>query len=257
MMPYMKSSSPTARMPPIISMAPSPTVGNNTVRVQLAPYGLQYTVTENRIPFRSEYLEVVAVTRMYLEGYFKDQYSNSGLTMLYGFITVFTSNSFTFGQPILIDYQSTALFDSESAVIPTASAIDQMLSSAFQGENLNGFIGMLQSLPPGNVFSTTIFVNKTEVGQATVFPKSSKRFAGTATTASVAAFAGVFILAAGFLVHQRRRNNKERMEQLTFRKPAAGGTVSDETYLGGWSLDPSLEVQPFQRSSDKRRRSVT
>jgi len=178
----------------------------NTIR-QLTPYGLEYTVTEDRVPFRSEFLEVVEVTRTYLDGFFMNSYEETEGGQIEDFLTVFIGSSFDFGRPILISFESSAVFQASTSTIPNVSALDRTLSSALRGENLNGFIGMLQSLPRQNVFSTTIFVNKTVPGTVSVSFEATtaqrpeetsvprllaRAAAGTATIAMVLAVVVVF-----------------------------------------------------------------
>ena len=44
---------------------------SDTIR-QLTPYGLEYTITETRAPFRDEFIYLAEVTRVYLLGHFDD-----------------------------------------------------------------------------------------------------------------------------------------------------------------------------------------
>jgi hypothetical protein len=97
-------------------------------------------------------------------------------------------------------------------MIPTLTELDRTLSSALRGENLNGFIGMLQALPPQNIFSTTIFVNQTKPGQGVSISfdstgrakrteSTNAKFATTTITGTAALF---LALATAVLVRRRR-----------------------------------------------------
>ena len=205
-------------------------------------------MTENRIPFRSEYLEVVELTRMYLAGFFDEVYEDMDSTLLNEFLTIFTGSSFNFGQPIWIEYGSSAVFDASSTVVPTVEMLDATLETAFQGENLNGYIGMLQSLPPGNVFSTTIFVNQTEAGQTRIVTSSSssqKRETAIIGGGTAAGAAAVLILAAGLLYYRRQQDDdNDNDAKPKDKKINSSITVAGETYAG-WSIDQESEAQPF------------
>jgi hypothetical protein len=219
----------------------------------LTPYALEYTTTDIRLPFRSEYLEAVEVTRSYLSGFFIEQFANSDLTLLEEFLTVFVDSSFTPDQPIPIEYESTAVFDNSSAV-PGVAMLDRTLESAFEGDNLNGFIGMLQTLPPGNVFSTTIFVNKTDAPGMMVSSSSSKSRAGATAAGAVAGAAGFGLLIAGLVVYKRRQG-PDATEDGPIKKKSGtvsgNETVAGDTYMGGWSVDQASETQPFESYTDQ------
>lgn len=207
------------------------------------------------MPFRSEYVEAIDVTRSYLSGFFIDQFANSDLTVLEEFLTLFTDTNFVdFDQPIPIEYNSTAVFDNSSAVVPGIAMLDQTLGSAFEGDNLNGFIGMLQALPQGNIFSTTIFVSKTDAPGMMVSSSSSKSQAGANTAGAVAGAAGFALLVAGLVVYKRRQGLDAAEDGPTKKSSgtlSGNETVSGETYMGGWSVDQASETQPFQSYTDQ------
>jgi hypothetical protein len=191
---------------------------------------------------------------MYLSGFMNEQFADTQLTNLEEFLTIFTGSSFNFGQPIFVEYQSTAVFDESSTVVPTVEILDQTLETAFEGENLNGYIGMLQALPPGNVFSTSIFVNQTDGGQMLVMASSPQKRERVTTAAGAAAgAAGLALLAAGFVFYKRQQGKDV---EITFNKPAGDNvTVAGETYAGTWSQ--ASETQPFQSSLGQDREDST
>jgi hypothetical protein len=200
---------------------------------------------------------------MYLEGFMEDQFEDAELTELEEFLTIFTGeNSFNFGEPIHIDYDSSALFAVFSTAIPSVEMLDTMLSTAFEGENLNGFIGMLQSLPSQNVFSTTVFVNQTEAGEMMmVSPSTSsqKRQRMNAAAGVVAGAAGIALLAAGLVYHRRQQEQEggDVDKPIDENFTVAGETYAGETYAGTWSLDQASESQPFQSNFRQDREDST
>ena len=184
-----------------------PTNPPNGVLVGLTPYGLLYTMPEPRLPFRSEVIELVEVTRLYLAGIFESEYQNSDNAVLDDFLTVYTGNNFERDEPIPIYYESEAIFDFISTDIPTVEELDDVLAGAFVGENLNGYIGLLQALPTSNIFSETTFVEKIESGvggegePAVIVSDRQRSSIGGASIAGIAAAgATVSILLAGFLL---------------------------------------------------------
>jgi hypothetical protein len=198
-------------------------------------------------------MEAVEVTSSYLSGFFIDQFADSDMTLLEEFLTLFV-NPGDFGQPIPIEYESTAVFDNSSAVVPGVAMLDRTLESAFEGANLNGFIGMLQALPPGNVFSTTIFVNKTDTPGMMVRSSSSNSRAGATTAGAVAGAAGFALLVAGLVVSKRRQGSDAGRDGPTKKSSgtvSGNETVAGETYMGGWSIDQASETQPFQSYTDQ------
>ena len=178
---------------------------SDTIR-QLTPYGLEYTVTETRAPFRDEFIYLAEVTRVYLLGHFDDYFKDAEFTRLEEFQTIFTGSSFEYDEPILAEYVSTAVFEASSNNVPSVQVLDETLATAFEGENLNGFIGMLQSLPPENIFSTTTFVKKRDAGQKIVSSSLPKRQATVTTTAGAASLA---LIVAVLSVYKRKRDAEE------------------------------------------------
>jgi hypothetical protein len=66
---------------------------------------------DDRLPSLDEYRELAELTRVYLEDFMFDEFSQTSLTTLDDFLTVQISNSFTAGEPILVDYRSIGLFN--------------------------------------------------------------------------------------------------------------------------------------------------
>lgn len=186
---------------------------------------------------------MVELTRVYLEDFFDQIYQESTTAMLSEFLTLFTGSEFDFGQPIVIYYTSSAVFDRMSSTVPSMEDLDAELASAFEGENLNGYVSMLQALPTSNVFSTTESVEFRLGEMPASAPGTSKRNESaerdiTTATAAMAGISGLLIIAAGIIL-VRRRNQEEEYEEnasLTGKPP---GTIAGETYAtaAAWSED--------------------
>jgi hypothetical protein len=231
---------PTEDLPP--SPAPNPTMppASQNLRV-LSPYQLVYTLSESRVPFRSELVAVVELTRLYLDSYFKDEFQEDG--DLLEILTIFLNTAFDFGEPIPVEYESSAVFDPESSIsIPTVEDLDAVLISAFEGSNLDGYLGMLQALPPQNLFSKTVDVELTEpsIGDPLVEQNTSSQRDLSTATAAMAGTSGLLLIIAGAVLMRRRPENEEESEEegsILGAKPC--NTISDETTTteATWSCD--------------------
>jgi uncharacterized protein YcsI (UPF0317 family) len=108
-----------------------------------------------------KYAALADVTRVYLEGFMVDEFSQTSLTSLDDFLTFMISNSFTLvGSPLQADYRSTGLFNPSSIFLPTVRELNELITTAFTGENLVVYLGTVQSLPRANVFSSTTVITK-------------------------------------------------------------------------------------------------
>jgi hypothetical protein len=221
----------------------------------LSPYQLVYTLSESRVPFRSELLEVVEVTRIYLDGYFKDEFQEEG--DLQELLTIFLNTAFDFGEPIPIVYESSAVFDPESSTpVPTIEDLDAVLISAFEGSNVEGYLGMLQALPTQNLFSTTVDVELTEpsIDNPLVKQRTSAPRDFTTAAATLAGTSGLMLIIAGAVLMRRRRENEEDSEEegsILGAKPC--NTVSGETATtaAAWSFDQlTVPISRYYTNSD-------
>lgn len=243
--------------------APGPTLppANENLRV-LSPYQLVYTLSEYSVPFRSELLEVVEVTRLYLDDFFGDEFQDDG--DLLKLLTIFLDTSFDFGVPIPIEYESSAVFDPDqsSASLPAVEDLDAVLFRAFQGENLEGYIGMLQALPTSNQFSKTIDVEITEpsIGDSLVDQNTSATRDLTTATVAMAGTSGLLLILAGAVLMRRNSDDGENdddsedEDSITGAKPC--NTIGGETATtaADWSLDQMavpIIVRPYGSDTKK------
>ena len=228
----------------------SPTTGGSMQH--LTQFALEYTVTEDdRIPFRSELLEVVELTRAYLATYFQDIYEDNNDVTLTEFITVFTDTQSDFGDPVYIAYRSSATFEVLEGDIISVQELDSQLKEAFLGRNLDGYLGMLQALAPNNLFSTTAFVTQVNVREqqqsltavAAVGIRTKTSVNGQNAMAGVAAgVTGLTLIGAVGLFYRRQpgASNERPLEKYD------GDATSFTT--GTWSLDHTSALQPMHGS---------
>eukprot|EP00980_Cylindrotheca_fusiformis_P005325 scaffold1138_cov128-Cylindrotheca_fusiformis.AAC.7 len=256
-LPMMPTAEPTER-PGTPTSAPTSVATSSLIR-HLTPYGIEYSVTEDdRIPFRSELLEVVELTKAYLQRFFIDDFEGQTDSVLDQFQTIFTNTESDFGESIYVAYSSTAIFDSSSSSIPSSQDLDATLDAAFQGENLDGYLGMLQALPPSNIFSTTTSVTKTGIREESRSSSSSertrprpreRRSGSTAGTAGIAAgLTGFTLIAAAGVIRRRKA------EPNTNKHFSKADCDSTSLTSGAWSLDQAAALQPLNGYATGRQR---
>lgn len=224
----------------------SPTSSGST---HLTPFALEYIVTEDdRIPFRSELLEVVDMTRAYLDTYFQDTFKDIANVTLAEFVTVFTDTQSDFGDPIYIAYRSSAIFETSDANLPSIQELDSQLREAFLARNLDGYLGMLQALAPSNMFSTATFVRQVAVREerqslsavATVGIRTKTSANGQNAMAGVAAgVTGMTLMGAAGLFYRRQSRTIDHRGSEKYDGDATSFTT------GTWSLDHDTALQPM------------
>jgi hypothetical protein len=198
-------------------------------------------------------LEVVELTKEYLNLLFEDLFEGEGTFILDEFQTVFTDTESDFGDPVYVAYKSSAIFNPSSSSIPTTQELDTTLTEAFQGRNLDGYLGMLQALPPNNLFSTTTFVMQTEVREKTRTPslaenrgpRHSYSTSGSTVTAGIfAGVTGLTLMAAAGLIHRRKAGGSTRRDLATPDCDIA--TVTTGMWSSDRSSDQGSALQPLE-----------
>jgi hypothetical protein len=169
-----------------------------------------------------------------------DEFSQTSLTNLDDFLTFMIRNSFTFGEPVQCDYRSTGLFNPSSIFLPTVRELNDLITTAFSDDNLDGYIERVQSLPSANIFSTVSAISK---GLPDVpIPRNSKpesaRSSGYVKAGVASAAAGILVLAAGLVLFRRRKDDGlEEFDEKYGNNLKGGATVAGDTC--NMSLDGS------------------
>jgi hypothetical protein len=201
---------------------------------------LSYTIEQLRIPFTSEVAEVVGITAAYLKIYFEEIFFDDPDTVLRDFSTDrLDGDSFGFNQPYGIQYSSAAVFSIGSSIVPTPGELDNLLSQAFLGLDLSIYLGLLESLPSDNLFSTTSDVTEMKIpepsgGGRNVGPAGSDaRSDDSSNTIPIAAAtgAGAFVLIILGVVVYRRRGRYDELDKLD-GNDMGHMTVAGETFVG-------------------------
>ena len=143
---------------------------------------------------------------------------------------------------ILVTFDSEALFNQASPVVPTKEEMEAERQQAFEGDSISGYLGMVQSLPANNVFNTALQIFL--VQDALEEQRSGISGFGVAAASFAAVFGSIFITAA---VYQRRRKHRRHQASDKFLSTikeidvlSAGMTVTDSN-----SGDCSLGTTDF------------
>ena len=186
------------------------------------------------------------VTRLYLEQFMFNEFSQSSFTFLDDFVTRMVTSTFVTGAPYVIDYSATARFNPFSTVFPSKKQLDEAIVIAFSGADLQEYISRLKNLPASNVFkgANVLFANQNA-------PVTQKTGNNTATIAAASVAAA--LLAAGAVIY-KRRSQLDQLEGKNLEKgrgdvTLAGGTVAGETYDGTVSV-ASIERHSRYRDDD-------
>ena len=80
------------------------------------------------------------------------------LILLDDFLTVMVRETFTLGQPVEIEFRLTALFNPSGVFELSIPELDDLINDAFTGDNLLTYLGLVQGLPPGNIFTSAVVI---------------------------------------------------------------------------------------------------
>ena len=187
----------------------------------------------DREPFDSEVSAAVSITRTYLNGFFKQRIDD-----LEELDTSLVSLELMPNEPFQMNLTSIAYFQASTGSVPTTEELNLLRLLSFSGDNILIYIGLLQSLPPDNIFSSTIDVSDSPFtgGAADLSLSgsgSSARAGGNSTNVAVVASvgAGTFLaLLVGLVIY--RHSGRGYSELNKADRDAGVVTVAGETYMG-------------------------
>jgi hypothetical protein len=167
-----------------------------------------------------------------MEEFMVAEFSQTSLTNLDDFVTFMTRNEFEDGQPVIAEYRSTGLFNPSSIFLPTVRELNQLISEAFNRENMPEYLKRVRSLPSSNPLSSTETITFEQLDESSTVGSGDST--SSIVRAGVAAgAAGIVVLAAGLaIMRSRSRGGGELDEDATIspHKEASGdSTVADET----------------------------
>jgi hypothetical protein len=258
---------PPTPVPPPSNLPPSV---EGLQAVELARYGILYTLSESLMPMREDYLEVEAMTDEYFNAYMLDVFEEPGGNSLVQFRTTLHTSEFILDEPILIQYDSVAYFaeDFPSENLPSPQTLETLLQ--FSLENPSDYLELLAQLGVENAFASTTSVafsdgnakipsNGTIDDDFATEATGSENFSEStgASSAAIAAGAiGAGLLIAGVIMYRRRSTTSDG---TTFTKPGkvghGGATVAGETFAGE-SYDGTASMAPSSRFAGDEERGT-
>lgn len=233
---------PPARPPTVIPPFPSSVstaapnseiYKDNIKHVEIDLYAIDYTLFQtDRAPIKVDFLDLQKITEAYFRDHMVNSYKVSTQANLVDFTTSFVTAHFTPGEPVHIQYNSTAFFDEKSISIPTSETLSTVLAKSL--ENSKSYTDQLKSqLSEVNPFSSTTDTVFTD-------PKAALMTRSTTTRAkSVFGIAGAGVvmaltltLFAGVARYRNRINIDDNEYNKTFSKQIRGDTtVAGETFV--------------------------
>ena len=231
--------------PPLIEEGSEKLSGNRAVVIPR--YGVRYTLEEEATPARSDYIELKRLTDAFLKNFMEQRFIKTDRTVLVEFATQYSSSSITAEGPILVTYESKAVFSVLSSVVPSADGLDELLVQAFLGESLMEYVTNLQEMQASNDFSMTVGVEFTrEIPDETRVVRSSSDFSAVAAIA--AGSVGILVLSLS-LFAAKRRYDSTLEEKKEGRKSSnlTGMTFGAATFSETNSSDDTSFSQLWKR----------
>ena len=184
---------------------------------------LTYTLDPPTTPTDGNLNNVEQITDRFLEEIFNLSYDFDPSITMEDFSVTLITNTDDNGV-VTVDYEAMVSFGMDSAVVPTMEEVEQLISMAFDGLNLQVYLDLMQNTGSNNAFSGT-----TDVAYAPITPTARS------SSASVTALeryslsgmeilgvvgAGVIVLlGAAAMVHEqksrKRRVARQRKVSLT------------------------------------------
>lgn len=179
------------------------------------------------------------LTRVYLEEFMVNEFSQTSLTNLDDFLSVMIRNVFAFDEPVQTDYRSTGLFNPSSIFLPTVRELDELLDEAFVDENMELYLERVRALPSSNIFSTTTTVSKGLPDVPVSRTPDSTSTSSAFRYEIIGAAAGLVVLAAGAAFFRRQRSKARNGASLP--NPYSDNLKGDAATIAGETCTTSLD----------------
>lgn len=206
----------------------SPTDGDeNNESVELELNAIDYTLSQtDRTPIKADFLELQIVTASYFKDYMINAYQISTQATLSDFTTEFVTAHFTPGDPVHVQYNSTAYFSADSINIPTSETLAIVLSESLNDPQ--SYINELKAqLSDKNPFSTTTKVTFTDPQDTPVTRSAfTSQIRSIAGIASVAASSILTMFAAFFFCCRRNCSDDSSYNEVLNKKMNGDATIS-------------------------------
>lgn len=258
---------------PALSTAPV-TSSATLIRVEqiLTPFTLEFDIFDNRQYATLSDLEALeSLTSEYLRTHFFGiSFSSNDIMLEDLFTEIVTHEDSPEASSAMVTFRSTLVFDADSPVIPTQSELEDALESAVSGEDLNGFLGMIQAIPIRYLFSSTTQIaflgydyGAETASHTVIIPRSKSSIASLVWASTMVALATSLVsLAFYFRLSDHRRhgsNNKRELANLVELKAAPRTETSSSVAGSGGDImegddddDSRLsELLPFRDHAPK------
>mmetsp|Transcript_36400 Transcript_36400/g.39478 ORF Transcript_36400/g.39478 Transcript_36400/m.39478 type:complete len:526 (-) Transcript_36400:64-1641(-) len=228
----------------------SPTDGDeNNESVELELNAIDYTLSQtDRTPIKADFLELQIVTASYFKDYMINAYQISTQATLSDFTTVFVTAHFTPGDPVHVQYNSTAFFSADSINVPTSETLSMVLSESLNDPQ--SYINELKAqLSEHNPFSSTTKVTFTDPQDTPVTRSAfTSQIRGIAGIASVAASSILTMFAAFFFCCRRNCSDDSSYNEVLNKKMNGDATIST---LGSDTGHSSIHDNSFSVCSSR------
>jgi hypothetical protein len=214
----------------------------------LTPFSLEFYISDYRQNATlSDLEELESLTSEYLRTHFFGTSSTDNIIIHDFFTEMVTNEDSPEALSATVSFRSTSVSDPDSQkMIPTQIELEDELERAVSGEDLNGFLGMVQAFPSRNMFSSTTQIaflgydyDAETVSHTVIIPLSKSSIASVVWACVMVALATSLVsLAFYFRLYDRRRhasnNNKKELANLVELKAAPRTeTLSSVTRSGG------------------------
>lgn len=252
---------PPSPIPPVSIPSHSPlstsTPGVSSIlqHVKVPQFALSYTLVDNLMPSRDDYLEIETVTATFFSEYVQEALAEITEVTLVQFITTLETSKFQSGQPVHLVFNSTASFSETSTSIPSPDALILLLQSAIV--ETTGYLHLLAALGSANAFSTTTQVEFSDPSVADIPVSQANR---TKSPAGIAAAAvGGTLLVTGFVLYRLAKADNEQVyyESKDLNNAGYGGsTIAGDTYSGE-TYDGTITPPHFLSEDEEEGRENT
>jgi len=176
------------------------------------PFRLTYTLDPPNTPSQNDLNSVQSITERFLEEIFNLSFDFDPNTEMESFTLELIENVDENGV-VTIDYEANVEFSEDSAVTPTDEQVQNIISMAFEGINLDVYVDLIQETPPNNAFSNTVAVTYQPIMAAN---DASPRIAMTSLSGKEllgVIGAGVIVLLGTVAMIYEQKNRKQRMSR--------------------------------------------
>jgi hypothetical protein len=182
-------------------------------------FTLEYQLFDFDNPTEADLVELEALTRAYLRDHVEGAISDNTVVLVDFFTTYTDQESDPDSLVVLVSFESTAYYDIDSPTTLPLSDLIQEVENAFTGEELERYLGLVQTLPNSNLFAGTI--------QLFLVDKLESESESSATVPILAGSATVLLSVFGLIAHRRQKKHSRREASKAFLGILAKDSITD------------------------------